>query len=104
MKAGVDAAIVSDLGAICVLREQVPELPLHVSTQASTVNAPAVRQYRAMGCERVILAREMSLARIAALHQEVGDEHSTGNLCAWCVLRGVVGKMSAQCGADRTQR
>ena len=72
-KAGVDAAIVSDLGAICVLREQVPELPLHVSTQASTVNAPAVRQYQAMGCERVILAREMSLARIAALHREVGD-------------------------------
>ena len=72
-KAGVDAAIVSDLGAICVLREQVPELPLHVSTQASTVNAPAVRQYQAMGCERVILAREMSLAHIAALHREVGD-------------------------------
>ena len=35
---GVDAAIVSDLGAISILRERVPELPIHVSTQASTVN------------------------------------------------------------------
>lgn len=60
---GVDAAIVSDLGAIAALRREVPELPLHVSTQASTVNAEAVRVYRDMGCERVILARETSIAR-----------------------------------------
>ena len=61
---GVDAAIVSDLGAIVTLREQVPELPLHVSTQASTVNAAAVRHYQALGCSRVILAREVSLERM----------------------------------------
>ena len=60
---GVDAAIVSDLGAIAALRREVPDLPLHVSTQASTVNAEAVRVYRDMGCERVILARETSIAR-----------------------------------------
>lgn len=64
---GVDAAIVSDLGAICTLREQVPGLALHVSTQASTVNAPSVRHYRDLGCRRVILAREVSLSRLAAL-------------------------------------
>lgn len=68
---GVDAAIVSDLGAIVTLREQVPELPLHVSTQASTVNATAVRHYQALGCSRVILAREMSLDRIQALHDRL---------------------------------
>ena len=68
---GVDAAIVSDLGAIVTLREQVPELPLHVSTQASTVNAAAVRHYQALGCSRVILAREMSLDRIQALHDRL---------------------------------
>ena len=61
---GVDAAIVSDLGAIVTLREQVPGLPLHVSTQASTVNTAAVQHYQQLGCERVILARETSLARI----------------------------------------
>ena len=61
---GVDAAIVSDLGAIVTLREQVPELTLHVSTQASTVNAAAVRHYQSLGCSRVILAREVSLDRM----------------------------------------
>ncbi len=71
---GVDAAIVSDLGAICTLREQVPGLALHVSTQASTVNAPSVRQYRDLGCRRVILAREMSLSRLAALGAAVGAD------------------------------
>ena len=63
-EAGVDAAIVSDLGAIVTLRDRLPELPLHVSTQASTVNAAAVRHYQALGCSRVILAREVSLERM----------------------------------------
>lgn len=71
---GVDAAIVSDLGAICTLREQMPGLALHVSTQASTVNAPSVRHYRDLGCRRVILAREMSLSRLAALGAAVGAD------------------------------
>ena len=70
---GVDAAIVADPGAICFLRAEVPGLPIHVSTQANTVNAPAAELYRSLGCERVILAREMSLERIRALHDQVGD-------------------------------
>lgn len=70
---GVDAAIVSDLGAIVTLRERVPDLPLHVSTQASTVNAAAARHYQALGCQRVILAREVSIARMAALHLALPD-------------------------------
>ena len=70
---GVDAAIVSDLGAIAALRREVPELPLHVSTQASTVNAEAVRVYRDMGCERVILARETSIARAKEIIRRVPE-------------------------------
>jgi len=68
---GVDAAIVSDIGAIVTLREQVPDLPLHVSTQASTVNAAAVKHYQALGCERVILAREVSLERMKAMRAQL---------------------------------
>ncbi len=68
---GVDAAIVSDIGAIVTLREQVPGLPLHVSTQASTVNAPAVKHYQALGCERVILAREVSLERMKMMRAQL---------------------------------
>ena len=70
---GVDAAIVSDIGAIVTLREKVPELPLHVSTQASTVNAAAVKHYQALGCERVILAREVSLDRMKAMRAQLDD-------------------------------
>ena len=61
---GVDAAIVSDIGAVVTLREKVPGLALHVSTQASTVNAAAVKHYQSLGCERVILARETSIERM----------------------------------------
>ena len=71
---GVDAVIVSDLGAICALREALPELPVHVSTQASTVNSAAIRHYGALGCSRVILARELSLDRISALREHIPPE------------------------------
>ena len=70
---GVDAAIVSDLGAIVTLRERVPELPLHVSTQASTVNAASVRHYQSLGCSRVILAREVSLERMRLIAENAPD-------------------------------
>lgn len=68
---GVDAAIVSDIGAIVTLREQMPQLPIHISTQASTVNSAAVKHYQALGCQRVILAREVSLARMQTMWQNV---------------------------------
>ncbi len=70
---GVDAAIVADPGAIVTLRKKVPRLNIHVSTQANTVNAAAVELYRELGCERVIMAREMSLDRIRALRKATGD-------------------------------
>ena len=71
MRAGVDAVIVSDLGAIRMLKREIPALPVHVSTQANTLNTPAIEQYLEMGCERVILARELSLDRIRTLAANV---------------------------------
>ena len=71
--AGADAAIVSDPGAISLLRKEVPRLAVHVSTQANTVNTPAAELYREMGCERVILAREMSLERIREMKRRLGE-------------------------------
>ena len=64
---GVDAAIVSDLGAASMLREEVPDIPLHISTQANTLNSRAASFWHRLGAERVILAREMSLVQIEAL-------------------------------------
>lgn len=66
---GVDGAIASDLGAVLALREQVPVLPIHISTQANTLNSRAAAFWHGLGAQRVILAREMTLAQIAALRE-----------------------------------
>ena len=71
---GADAAIVSDLGAVLALRETLPQLPLHISTQANTLNSRAAAFYHSLGAERVILAREMTLEQIAALRRNVPQE------------------------------
>jgi hypothetical protein len=68
---GVDAALVSDLGAFLMLRREAPDLPLHISTQANTLNAEAARFYYEQGAERIVLARELSLAEIRAIREAV---------------------------------
>ncbi len=68
---GVDAAIVSDLGAVSLLREELPSLPLHISTQANTLNSRAAAVWHGLGAQRVILAREMNLDQIAELRRNV---------------------------------
>ncbi len=67
LKTGVDAAIVSDLGAVATLRAQVPLLPIHISTQANTLNTAAAKVYAQMGVTRVIVAREMNIKQMAAM-------------------------------------
>ena len=70
---GVDAAIVSDLGAFALLRRHVPELPLHVSTQANVMNSAAATVYAEMGAERIVLSRELSLREIAELKRKLPE-------------------------------
>ncbi len=64
---GIDAAIVADPGVVAMLRDALPDLPLHLSTQANTLNAHAARFWHSQGVERIILARELSVDRIAAM-------------------------------------
>lgn len=68
---GVDGVIVADLGVIASIREAVPELQVHVSTQANCTNSSAARLYHQLGCTRVVLAREMNLKEIRQLRAEV---------------------------------
>ena len=70
---GVDAALVSDLGAFLLLRREVPALKLHISTQANTLNGEAARFYYEQGAQRIVLARELSLARIAELRRKLPE-------------------------------
>lgn len=65
--AGVDALIISDLGALRLARKYAPNCEYHVSTQASVSNVQAALAWYEMGARRVVCAREMSLAEIAAL-------------------------------------
>ena len=64
---GVDAVIVSDLGAIATIRRAAPHLNVHVSTQANCLNYAAANVYTDLGATRVVLGREMSLNEIAEL-------------------------------------
>ena len=71
---GVDAVIVSDLGAIARMAREVPGLSIHVSTQANATNSETARVYKALGAERVVLARELSFEQIETMARELGDE------------------------------
>ncbi|NDH94584.1 MAG: U32 family peptidase, partial [Planctomycetia bacterium] len=65
--AGVDAVLLQDVGAARLVREICPELPLHASTQMTLTSAETIRLAEALGIERVVLARELSLEEIRAI-------------------------------------
>ena len=67
---GVDAVIVADLGLMTAIHRAVPELAIHVSTQANCTNFMAARTYYELGARRVVLAREMTLDQIAELRKK----------------------------------
>ncbi len=68
-----DALIMADPGLIMMVREQWPEMPVHLSVQANTVNFAAVKFWQSMGLERVILSRELSLDEIEDIRQRCPD-------------------------------
>ena len=105
---GVDAVIVSDLGAIARIAREVPGLDIHVSTQANTTNSESARVYQALGAKRIVLAREMTFDQIEAMAREMGDamELETfihGAICmshsGRCMLSSFLNGRSANRGA-----
>ncbi|MDT8384480.1 MAG: tRNA 5-hydroxyuridine modification protein YegQ [Gammaproteobacteria bacterium] len=68
-----DALIMADPGLIMMVRERWPEMPIHLSVQANTVNYATVRFWQSLGIERVILSRELSLNEIAEIRQQCPD-------------------------------
>ena len=71
---GVDAVIVSDLGAIAQIRETVPDMEVHVSTQANCMNWRAAKVYYDLGVKRIVLARELTLQQIAEIRANVPED------------------------------
>ncbi|MGB4616234.1 MAG: U32 family peptidase [Limnochordia bacterium] len=71
---GVDAIIVSDVGVISIARRYAPDLPLHLSTQANTVNWEAARFWSDFGITRIVLARECTREEILTIRSKVDCE------------------------------
>ena len=66
---GVDALIISDIGVISLVKEIIPNMEIHISTQASIVSAQTATAFYKMGAKRVVLARELSLDEIREIRQ-----------------------------------
>jgi len=103
----LDGLIMADPGLILLAREHWPDLPIHLSVQANTVNAAAVRFWQRQGLKRVILSRELSLAEIAEIRDACPDMELEvfvhGALCiaysGRCLLSGYFNHRDANQGA-----
>ena len=72
--AGIDAVIVADLGVMATVREILPDMEIHISTQASIVSPEAALAYTALGAKRLVLARELTLDEIKAIRAALPDD------------------------------
>ena len=70
---GPDALIMADPGLIMLVRERWPDMPVHLSVQANTVNAAGVKFWQSVGLSRVILSRELSLDEVAEIRDACPD-------------------------------
>ena len=68
-----DAFIMADPGLIMMAREAWPDMPIHLSVQANTVNFATVKFWQKIGVERIILSRELSLDEVEEIRQECPD-------------------------------
>lgn len=81
----VDAALISDLGVFQLAREVAPQLPIHISTQASSANWRTVKAWKDMGAERVVMAREVSVRELSDIHKHVDVELEVFAHGAMCI-------------------
>ena len=75
---GVDAILIADPGIFAMARQLVPDLPVHVSTQANTTNWASTKFWHDNGASRVVMAREVSLRDVKEIHAKVPDVELEG--------------------------
>lgn len=102
---GVDAFIVQDLGVVSLCRQLAPDVPIHASTQMSIHSLEGVLEAAALGCSRVVLARELPAEEIAHICKKSPVEIEVfvhGALCmcysGQCYLSSVIGRRSGNRG------
>ncbi|MDP0490065.1 MAG: tRNA 5-hydroxyuridine modification protein YegQ [Verrucomicrobiota bacterium JB023] len=102
-----DALIMADPGLIDIVRNEWPDMPIHLSVQANTLNFAAVKFWAKQGIERVILSRELTLDEVAEIRQECPETEIEvfvhGALCiaysGRCLLSGYFTKRDGNQGA-----
>lgn len=104
-KRGLDAVIVQDMGVFSFIREHLPELPIHASTQMTITGAYGARLLKELGAERIVTARELSLQEIRRIHEQVDVEIESfvhGALCysysGQCLFSSLIGGRSGNRG------
>ena len=102
---GVDSVLVQDWGLFDLLRQTLPDLPLHASTQMSLFTSGGCREMAADGCERVVIARECSAEDTAAICKSCPAEVEVfvhGALCmcysGQCEMSALIGGRSGNRG------
>jgi len=104
---GPDALIMADPGLIMMVRERWPELPVHLSVQANTMNYASVKFWQRAGIKRIILSRELSLDQVEEIRQACPDMELEvfvhGALCiaysGRCLLSGYFNHRDANQGS-----
>ena len=71
---GVDALIISDLGVFSVAKEAVPNMEIHVSTQANNTNYKSAQMWYKLGAQRVVVARELSMKEIRQIRDSIPED------------------------------
>lgn len=101
----VDAVIVQDIGFAAQIRDTVPQLSIHASTQMSLHSTYDVEAVKQLGVERVVLARELSLPEVGAIRQATGvpvEVFVHGALCicysGQCLMSSMIGGRSGNRG------
>lgn len=70
----IDAMIIADVGVLTLVKQVLPDMEIHISTQANAVSAAACRAWQALGAKRVVLARELTLDEIKAIRANIPDD------------------------------
>ncbi|MBE6008501.1 MAG: U32 family peptidase [Lachnospiraceae bacterium] len=73
-KIGADALIISDPGVFSLAREVVPDMEIHISTQANNTNYRSANFWYNLGAKRVVIARELSLGEISTMRNNIPDD------------------------------
>lgn len=104
-KRGLDAVIVQDIGAVKLIHDFFPDLPIHTSTQMTVTGVEGVRFLQKYGVTRVVMAREVSLEEMKYIHEQTGMELEAfvhGALCysysGQCLFSSILGGRSGNRG------